>query len=161
MKKKKNKKKTKVNYRLLIIAIVSVFLTAFIGSQFTSPNTSSDWYQEIKPSITPPNFVFPIVWNVLFLLIAISFYLALSDAKKGKKKVYTVFYINFFLNILWSAIYFGLKNPLFAFIEIILLLISIIVMIKTSYKINKTSAYLLIPYLLWVGFAAILNFLSI
>jgi tryptophan-rich sensory protein len=67
----------------------------------------------------------------------------------------------FFLNILWSAIYFGLKNPLFAFIEIILLLISIIVMIKTSYKINKTSAHLLIPYLLWVGFAAILNFLSI
>lgn len=159
--KKARKPKFKLDYKILIIAIISVFLTAFIGSQFTSQNTSTEWYEQIKPSITPPNWIFPIVWNILFILIIISFYLTLVNTKKHRDHVYTVFYINFVLNILWSVIYFGLKDPLFAFLEIIVLGVSILVLIKTSYEVNKTAAYLLIPYLVWVTFAAILNFLSI
>ena len=72
-----------------------------------------------------------------------------------------VFGINFILNIFWSVLYFGLKNPGLAFIEIILLEISIIAMIILTYKISKKSSYLLIPYFLWVAFASLLNFLSI
>ena len=155
------KKKMKIKWALLIIAIISVVLTAFIGSQFTSPNTDTEWYESIKPSITPPNYVFPIVWNILFLLIIISFYLVLSNSKKDRKKVYFVFYLNFILNILWSIIYFGLKNPLLSFIEIIILWGSIWLMVVYSKTINKTASYLLIPYLLWVAFAGVLNFLSI
>ena len=150
----------KIRWKVLIISLILVFLTAFIGSFFTSGNTNSDWYQQIKPSITPPNYVFPIVWNILFFLIALSLYFSWIKAKnKNKKKIAIVFSINLILNILWSFLFFGLRNPLLGFIELIILWISIIVMIKTTYKIDKKSSYLLIPYLLWVSFAGILNYL--
>lgn len=151
----------KINWKYLILSLILVYLVAFIGSIFTSGNTNTEWYNSIRPEITPPNFVFPIVWNILFFLIAISLYLIIvSDKKFLKKKALILFGINFILNILWSALYFGLKNPAIAFIEIIFLELSIIGMIYYSWKIDKKAAMLLIPYLLWVGFASILNWLS-
>lgn len=159
--KRKKKTKFKINYKILIIAVISVFLTAFIGSQFTSPNTNTQWYEQIKPSITPPNYIFPIVWTILFILIAIAFYLTLIKTKRHRDHVYTIFYINFVLNIIWTIIYFSFKDPIFAFLEIIVLWVSILVLIKTANKVSKLASYLLIPYLIWVTFAALLNFLSI
>lgn len=163
MKKIKRIQKQKTNWKLLIICLVSVYLVAFLGSIFTSNNTKSVWYESVKPSITPPSIVFPIVWNILFFLIALSFYFALISAKdpKTKRKVLGVFIANFILNILWSVLYFGLKNPLAAFIEIIFLILSIALMIAVTWKISKKSAYLLVPYFLWVCFASVLNYLSI
>ncbi len=152
----------KIKWKILIICLALSYLTAFIGTQFTLPNTDTEWYESIKPTITPPSFVFPIVWNILFFLIGLSLYLSWTNAKnKQKNKVALVFAINLILNILWSVLYFGLKNPLLAFIEILILIASIILIITTTYKINKTSSYLLWPYLLWVCFATILNILSI
>jgi len=155
----KKKSKYKINWKLLAIAFISVILVAFIGSQFTSPNTSTEWYDSIRPSITPPNWVFPIVWNILFFLIALAFYFTLL--KGDKTKVAVAFAINFILNILWSALYFGLKDPLLAFIEIIILWVSILYMMMLSFKIDKKAGWFLLPYLLWVSFAAILNVLSV
>jgi tryptophan-rich sensory protein len=157
--KKEKKSKCKINWKLLIIAFISVILVAFIGSQFTGPNTSTEWYESIKPSITPPNWVFPIVWNILFFLIALAFYFTLL--KGNKSRVAVVFAINFILNILWSVLYFGLKNPLLAFIEIIVLWFSILYLVIFSFKIDKKAGWFLLPYLIWVSFAAILNVLSI
>lgn len=152
----------KINWKVLIISLLIVYGIALIGGLFTSGNTSGEWYESIKPSITPPNWVFPIVWNILFFLIALSLYFAWINAKKkDKKNIIIVFGINFLLNILWSVLYFGLKTPLYAFIEILIFWISIISMIYVTYKIDKKAAYLLIPYLLWVSFAIILNYLSI
>lgn len=154
-------KKRKLNWKVLIISLVVVYLVAFVGSLFTSPNTSTDWYESIKPSITPPSFVFPIVWNVLFFLIALSLYFAWTNSKKKEKPILiSIFAINFALNILWSIFYFGLKNPILSFVEIIILWISIWAMILITRKINKTSMWLLVPYLIWVAFAGVLNFLS-
>jgi len=155
--------KKKINWKILIITLIIVYAVAFIGSLFTSPATDTEWYNSIKPSITPPNWVFPIVWNILFFLIALSLYFAWINAKNKniKKKIALVFGINFFLNIFWSILYFGLKNPVASFIEIIFLWFSIIAMIYITYKVDKKAAWLLVPYLLWVGFAVILNFLSI
>ena len=100
--------------------------------------------------------------SILFFLIALSLYSAWINSKKKEKKIIAiVFGINLFLNALWSYIYFGLRNVNLAFIELILLWISIVSMIYVTYKINKKSSYLLIPYLLWVSFAGILNYLSI
>ena len=157
------KQKTKkINWKVLIACLIIVFAVAFIGSLFTAGNSSSEWYESIKPSITPPGWVFPIVWNILFFLIAVSLYFAWQSANnKQKKSIAVVFGINFILNIFWSFLYFNLRRPPLAFIEIFFLLISIISMILVTYKINKKSAYLLIPYLLWVSFAGILNYLSI
>jgi len=156
-------KKKKVNWKVLIVSLVIVYAVAFIGSLFTSSAVKTAWYESIKPSITPPSWVFPIAWNVLFFLIALSLYFSWINAKNSeiKKKVALVFAINFILNILWSILYFGMKNPFASFIEIIFLLFSIGAMIYVTYKISKKAAYLLVPYLLWVSFASILNYLSI
>lgn len=154
--------KKRIDWKVLISSLIIVYAIAFIGSLFTSPSVDSSWYESVRPSITPPNWIFPVVWNILFFLIAISLYLAwISSSKKNKRKVIIVFGINFILNILWSMLYFGLRNPGLAFFEIILLWISILLMIKTTFKINKRSSYLLVPYLLWVSFAGILNYLTV
>jgi tryptophan-rich sensory protein len=152
-----------INWKVLIVSLIIVYLVAFVGSLFTSPVTDSEWYDSIKPSITPPGWVFPIVWNILFFLIALSLYFSWinSDGKETRKKIILVFGINFILNIFWSVLYFGLKNPFYAFIEIFLLWISIVSMIYVSYKIDKKAGWLLVPYLLWVSFAIVLNYLSI
>jgi len=152
--------KKNVNWKILIISLIIVYSVALLGSLFTSQNVNTDWYQSVQPSITPPSFVFPIVWNILFFLIALSLYFAwIKSNKKQKKKIAIVFAINFFLNILWSIFFFTMKNPLLSFYELILLGSSILLMIFTTWKINKISSYLLIPYFLWVIFAGILNYL--
>ncbi|MDO8622815.1 MAG: TspO/MBR family protein [archaeon] len=154
--------KKRMNWKALIISFIIVYLVAFIGSIFTSPAVNSDWYQTIKPSITPPNYVFPIAWNILFFLIALSLYFAWTNSKNKntKKRVAFLFGLNLALNILWSFLYFYLKNPTSAFFELIALWFSIVLMINLIYKISKKASWLLVPYLLWVSFAGILNYLS-
>ena len=153
----------KINWGILFLSLVTVYGTAALGSIFTSAGVKSFWYLSIKPSITPPNFVFPIIWNILFFLIFISLYISLTKSKNKKisSKVEIVFGINFLLNFLWSFFYFGLRNPLLAFADLILLFFSILAMIKITWKINRKASWILVPYLLWIIFAGILNYLSI
>jgi len=160
---KKEIKGRKINWRVLITSFIIVFLVAGLGSVFTSQNTGSDWYNSIKPTITPPSIVFPIAWSILFFLIALSLYFCWinSNNKKEKSTVSIVFGVNFALNIIWSLLYFTMKNPKLAFFDIILLLASIASMLLLSWKINRTSFWLLTPYFIWVCFASVLNFLSI
>jgi len=156
-------KKKRFHRLTLIISLLIVFLfVGGIGSLFTSKNTNTDWYQSIKPSITPPSLVFPIVWNLLFLLISFSLYFAWTNSKNklDKKKVILVFGINFILNILWSVLFFGLKMLQLAFVEVIIFWFSILAMILITRKISKKSAWLLVPYLIWVAFASILTYLA-
>ena len=151
----------KINWKVLVFSLLIVYLIAFLGSLFTSPSIDSGWYDTVRPSITPPNFVFPIVWNILFFLIALSLYFAWTSSDKiDRKIIFLVFGINLFLNLLWSFLYFGIQNPLLAFFELIFLWISILIMIFATYRINKVSSYLLWPYFVWVSFAGILNYLS-
>jgi len=151
--------KKKIDWKVLILSLVIVYFVAFLGSIFTYPTVNSSWYIMIKPPITPPNWIFPIVWNILFFLIAVSLYLAWINAKnkKDKKEVATVFGINLFLNLFWTILFFGFKDHILSLIEAIALLISIMFMMRITSKIKKTSFYLLIPYLLWVSFALVLN----
>ena len=162
MKKVVNKKR-KIKWGLLVVCFLVTYSIAFLGSLFTSPVVNTAWYNSIKPVLTPPNIVFPIVWNILFFMISISLYLALTNVKtkEDKLNIWVVFGINFIFNILWSIFYFGLKNPGLAFIEVLFLDCSVIYLILITRKINKISALLLVPYLLWLSFATILNYLSI
>ena len=147
---------------VLIICLLITYLVSFIGSIFTSEGASSSWYESIKPSITPPSYVFLIVWNILFFLIALSLYFAwISSNPIQKVEVGIIFAVNFILNISWSIIYFSLKNPLFALIDIFAIIISIIAIMITVKRIDRKSYYLLYPYLAWVCFASVLNYLSI
>ena len=156
-------KKGAKKFLVFISCLLLVYLAAGIGSYFTATETKSAWYESIRPSLTPPNWVFPIVWNILFFLIVCSLYFSLMSAKKKniKLKIYTLFGFNFILNILWSFFYFYLRNVLVAYFDLILLLGSIAMLISFTWKVNRKSAWLLVPYLIWVSFAGILNFLSL
>lgn len=144
----------------LFIAIVICNLAGFIGSFFTVTSEGS-WYSAIqKPAFNPPNWVFGPVWTILFILMGVSLYLIWNEGLKKKKvKTPLIFFgIQLVLNILWSAFFFGMQRPLFAFIEIIVLWVFILLTITSFFKVSKTAAYLLIPYIIWVSFAAVLNF---
>jgi len=156
------KRKKKINWKALITSFIVVYLVAFIGGIFTSTNTKGAWYESIKPALTPPSIVFPIVWNILFFLIAVALYFCWVNSKSKEEKIAVsiVFGVNFILNIIWSILYFTMKNPRLAFFDIILLLASILSMLTLSWKISRKSFWLLMPYFLWVCFASILNFLS-
>ena len=154
--------KDKHNPQILFITVLIVFSVALFSALFVSPVIQSSWYENIKPAITPPNWIFHIVTDILFFMIALSLYFTWIDSKKQDKKMIAwEFGFNFFLIALWSILFFGLKSPLYAFFDIIFLLISIISLIYISYDINKKSVYLLIPYLIWTGFIAVLNLFAI
>lgn len=149
------------NIPLLLYSLIICQLAGIIGSFFTSSSIPT-WYAALeKPSFNPPNWVFAPVWTTLFVLMGISLYLIWNKGLKAKevKTALTFFGIQLALNVLWSIIFFGLKSPLYAFVEIIILWIAILLTILKFYKISKVAAYLLIPYILWVSFAAVLNFL--
>jgi len=142
----------------LIISILIPFLASIIGGFFTA-NSISTWYSTLnKPFFNPPSWIFGPVWTLLYLFMGIALFLVWTSKSKNKKYAYVFFGIQIFLNALWSILFFGLQNPLFAFIEIILLWIFILLTIIYFYRIHKKTIYLLIPYILWVSFAAVLNY---
>jgi translocator protein len=151
--------KNKFRVWIFLICLAIMFSAGFIGSLFTSNTVDSDWYLENKSSFTPPNWVFGPVWSVLYFLIAIALYLTWTKSKKDdKEKVIGVFGFNLIFNVIWSVLFFGFRNPALAFIDLILIFVTIIMMIFVSGKIDKKAGWLLVPYLLWVGFAGFLNF---
>lgn len=146
----------KINYPALIFSILLCEAAGFIGSIFTV-SAIPTWYASlVKPSFSPPNYLFAPVWITLYFLMGISLYLIWQKGKKTLGLV-KLFLIHLVLNSLWSFIFFGLKNPGLAFGEILLLWGIILVLALKFYRVNKISAYLLLPYQLWVSFATILN----
>jgi tryptophan-rich sensory protein len=145
----------------LIFSIFICLFAGFIGSFFTTPAIPT-WYAMLqKPSFAPPNWVFFPVWTALFIMMGISLFLVW---KKGleDKTVKTAIYIfagQLVLNALWSFAFFGLRSPLLGLMEIIILWMAILATIVTFKKLSRTAAYLLIPYILWVSFAAFLNYM--
>ncbi len=145
---------------VLIGFIILAQLSGILGSFFTAESVNT-WYKEItRPPFTPPNWLFAPVWISLYFLMGISAYLVWKKGteKKEVKIALVIFLIQLALNSMWSVIFFGLHLILIAFLEIILLWIMILFMILKFYPISKTAALLQIPYLLWVSFAAVLNF---
>ncbi len=142
----------------LLISIVICQAVGGIGSIFTVPAISG-WYKSLqKPFFNPPNWIFSPVWIFLFLLMGISLYLVWNRGARENKKAIIIFGVQLALNILWSIIFFGFKSPGLAFLEIIILWLAILTTIISFYKISKTAGLVLIPYILWVSFALILNF---
>lgn len=137
----------------LLLAIAICQGAGLIGSFFTIPSVNT-WYVTLnKPFFNPPSWIFGPVWTILYLLMGISLFIVWGKKKANLKW----FWIQLILNASWSIVFFGLKSPLLAFIIIVLLWISIFKTIKAFKKIDKNAAHLLIPYLLWVSFASILN----
>jgi len=147
------------NQNSILGAIVAVLLTfgaAFVGSRFRV----DDWYTALsKPSWNPPNRIFGPVWSILYLLIAISVWLVWS--KEGSHAVILpliVFLLQLILNAAWSWLFFGLHELGYAFIEIVVLWVVIVLNIILFWRIYPLSGILLLPYLAWVTFASVLNY---
>jgi tryptophan-rich sensory protein len=118
------------------------------------------WYATLtRPSLAPPNWIFGPVWTSLFLLMGIALWLVWDGGVKRREVriALWLFVWQFALNVLWSALFFGLRNPGAALIEIIVLWGSIVATIMAFRKVSWPAAWLLAPYLLWVSFAAYLN----
>jgi tryptophan-rich sensory protein len=139
-----------------IAAFGLTFGAAFVGSRFRV----DEWYTELKkPSWNPPNWVFGPVWSLIYLLIAISAWLVWKN--EGFLTVVLasiVFLLQIVLNAAWSWLFFGLHEVGYAFIEIVILWMAILVNIILFWKIYPPSGILLLPYLAWVTFASVLNY---
>lgn len=141
-------------------SIAVCLLAAVIGSAFTTPAIPT-WYAALlKPALNPPAWVFGPVWTVLYILIGIALYLVWSRgwSQKNVQVAMTIFAVQLVLNVLWSYLFFGLQSPFFALIEIVLLWIAIFMTLGAFYRVSVPAALLLLPYLLWVSFAAYLNY---
>lgn len=144
----------KTNLKKIIIIII---LTILIGS-FFSFFVSMDIYNVLKkPNLSPPSYVFPIAWIIIYIMISISLYLVTNTKKNGNFDYYMIYVIQLIVNSLWTFIFFGLECFLFSFFWILLLIILVLFMTCIYYQNNKYSAYLLIPYICWLIFAAYLN----
>jgi tryptophan-rich sensory protein len=143
----------------LVGAVLLCQAAGVIGSLFTSPKIPG-WYAGLKkPVFTPPSFVFAPVWVSLFLLMGASLYLIIEKKTGGSKRIaYIFFAAQLVLNSLWSALFFGAQSPQLAFFEILLLWVAILITAFSFSRISKAASILFIPYILWVAFAAILNF---
>lgn len=143
-----------------IIAIAIPLAVGFISSLFTMEGVNG-WYRTInRPSWNPPDYVFAPVWTTLYILMGIALYLIwVSPAPKAKKnKAITLFAIQLTLNFFWSYIFFSAHKIGWAFVEIVVLWLFILFTIFSFASINKKAAWLLVPYISWVSFAAILTY---
>jgi len=140
-----------------LISIFRIFFPLVIGGIvgfLISGNI--DYTELIKPPLSPPKILFPIIWSIIYLLMGISYYIYRKDENNTKIEI-IIYYLQLFINALWSIIFFVWKLRLLAVIWILLLLLTITIMIKQMYNRNKLSAYLNIPYLLWTIFATYLT----
>lgn len=155
------------NFSKLVIAIVVSELAGIIGSVFTI-SAIPTWYAGlVKPALNPPAWVFGPVWIILYALMGISVFLvwnrySLIRANKRIVGIWRIgiaaFFLQLFLNALWSPVFFGFRSIGDALAIIVLLWAAIVFTIFTFFKVSKAAAYLLIPYILWVSFAAYLNY---
>lgn len=117
------------------------------------------WYPQLnKPVSTPPDYLFPIVWTILYTMMALSLALLWQSKSAKKKRSFVYFGIQLFLNFIWTFLFFYLESPGIAFIDIVLLWIFIVVTICSFWKHTHWGSYLLFPYLVWVSYAVFLNY---
>lgn len=142
-----------------LIKSITIPLIAGGASAFLTRNSMETFEALNQPPLSPPGWLFPIVWTILYILMGISLYLILqSDADdETVKSAQKIFYFQLALNFLWPLLFFNMGWYLLAFAELIVLWLAVIAMIKQFAETSKLAAYLNIPYLIWLTFAAYLN----
>ena len=145
--------------RILVLIVTCLAIGYFSGLITRSAITT--WYPNlIKPSFNPPNWIFAPVWSMLYIMMGLAAGLIWDRMDSNKplvQKALVLFALQLALNVLWSYLFFGLKNPMLAGLEIIVLLLLIYETYLQFSKIDSIAGYLFIPYLAWVSFATILN----
>ena len=148
----------KIHLKKLLIAIGIPLASGGISALITMG--SMDSFGELnKPPLSPPGWLFPVVWSILFILMGIASYLVVTAEENALKLPALVLYgVQLIFNFFWSIIFFNFEAYLFAFVWLLILWVLILATAVLFYKISKPAGLLLIPYLLWVTFAGYLNF---
>jgi len=152
-------KNTKINILKLVTSLVVCQCAGILGSVFTTPAIPT-WYAALqKPAFTPPSWLFAPAWITLYLLMGIAaFFVWRAGLDNRRARVaLLIFLIQLVLNALWSVVFFGLQSPLYGVIVIIILWIAILATIISFTRTSRLAAWLLVPYILWVSFASVLN----
>lgn len=181
-------KLTRKRLESFLLAFLITALTASVANLFSRPDSA--WYLSLnKPVFQPPDIVFPIVWGIIYILAAVSLALVIYTpaAKSGeeqtapeetesklksktkgkikqknpKQKVYILFALQALLHILWNIVFFVLQMPVIGFVLIVAYMVIVYLTIREAYSIHKWAAYLQIPHLLWLIFAAALNYMIV
>ena len=149
----------KIYYLSLVVCIAICFGAAAIGSAVTDTSVG-DWYKTLeKPTWNPPSWVFGPVWTVLYICMAVSLWLVwIRRESTSIKSALILFAVQLFANAIWSVLFFGLKNPLWALFDILVLLVAIAATMTVFWKTSKAAGWLMLPYFLWVCFATFLNY---
>jgi tryptophan-rich sensory protein len=142
----------------LVLSLGVCQVAALIGTVFTV-SSIPDWYAALnKPFFNPPDWLFAPAWTILYILMGLALYLIWRAPKvKHTNEALMLFGAQLTFNVIWSIVFFGFKSIMGGVLSIIILLLLILLTIFQFYKVDKNAAYLMMPYLLWVGFATILN----
>ena len=143
--------KFKIYLKSILIPVIVGAIVGFITSSFI------DYNSLVQPPLAPSSILFPIVWGILYVLMGVSYGILESNSLVDSN-INFIYYLQLFVNALWSIFFFVLKWRFFAFLWILLLLVLVIIMIIRFYRKNKVAGLLQIPYLLWLVFATYLNF---
>ena len=151
-----------MNTRLFLSCLFGVLVSNAVGylSSFATKSSVNTWYKYLnKPLFNPPDWVFMPVWIILYFLMGIAFgiFFYYNFEKNLQNAGVIAFFLQLFFNGMWSLVFFGLKNIFLGLVTILILLACIIFCIREFRKVNKSSSYLMLPYLFWVCFASILN----
>ncbi len=146
------------NWQKLLVSVVGCELVGVVSTPFTL-RAIPEWYSTLnKPFFSPPNWLFGPVWTLLYLMMGVSIYLIWKQKQNtNTRKAIELFSAQLFLNFLWTPAFFGLHSPSFGLLVIITMWFAILKTIKKFLSVNKTAGYLLVPYILWVSFATLLN----
>ena len=137
----------------ILLSVGTGLLSALLTGNFT------ELYKDVnRPTLAPPVWLFPVVWSILYVLMGVSAYIIGESDAKGKSSALKTYYLQLAVNFVWPFLFFVLGQYWFSFVWLLFLWSLVFVMIIKFYKINRTAAYLQIPYLLWLTFAAYLNF---
>lgn len=147
----------------IVKAIIAIAIPLMVGatSGFFTVTGVESWYQTIqKPLWNPPNWIFGPVWTTLYIMMGVALFLVWKEdtSEELKKIAFTLFAIQLILNFFWSFIFFNQQQPGWALVEIIAMWVFILLTIFAFAQVNKTAAWLLVPYISWVSFATILNY---
>lgn len=151
---------SKINQIWLLVITIILTETAGFLSGFLGMCNMNTYTNLIKPPFSPPGWIFPIVWSILYLLMAVAFYLILLKGKEGKaiRKAKKYYFIQLGLNLIWVVIFFRFRLYGLAFLDILFMVVFIMLSIFEFFKIDKISSFLLLPYIIWTSFAGVLNF---
>lgn len=149
--------KTNIDFKKLITAIAVPLAVGGISSLIINSDFKSYATEVVKPPLSPPQWLFPVVWTLLYILMGISSYLVYEKDKTEAKQPLAVYVIQLVLNLMWPIFFFMQRAYLFSFIWLILLWAFVLAMIISFYKVSKTAGFLQIPYLIWLSFAGYLN----